>query len=157
MIASAATSGLVFVALLAGSIWVGGFVAIVVVARVARAQLDHRTRISFFRDLGRRYLVVGLAALLAALSAGAVLLSLRPWDATSMAAVLVGLALVLATVAGIVQARAMTRARARAVQAPQDADLAQRVRRGSFRAVILRAIIGGLTLGLLALAAALAT
>jgi hypothetical protein len=157
VIAAVVTSGLVFVALLACSIWVGGFVAIVVVARVARAQLDPRIRISFFRDLGRRYLVVGLAALLTALSTGAVLLSKRPWDATAAAAVVVGLALVLATGAGIVQARAMTRSRAGAVRAPHDADLAQRVRRGSIRAAILRAIIGGLTLALLALAAALAT
>jgi hypothetical protein len=148
---------LVFVALLAGSIWVGGFVAIGVVVSVARAQLDRPAQIAFFRALGRRYLVVGLSALLVALAAGAALLAQRDWDTTALAAVIVAAALIVATVAGVAQARGMTRARARAIRSPDDTDLTRRVRRGAIRATILRAAIGVLTLALLALAAALAT
>jgi len=150
------TAVLAFVALLACSIWVGGFVAIGVVARIARAQLDRPAQIAFFRALGRRYLVIGLSALLVALAAGAVLLAQRAWDTTALAAVIVAAALLVATVAGVAQARGMTRSRARAVRSPGDADLARRVRRGAVRATILRAAIGVLTLALVALAAALA-
>jgi len=157
MIGAAGTPVLVFVALLSCSVWVGGFVAIAVVARVARAQLDGPTRIAFFRELGRRYLVVGLVALLAALATGGVLLARRGWDATTLAAVLVAAALLLATAAGIAQARGMTRVRARAIRAPHDVALAERVRRGAARAAILRITIGALTLALLGLAAALTT
>ena len=53
---------LVFVELLAASIWIGGFVAIGVVAKVARAQLEPAQRVAFFRHLGRTYLRVGGAA-----------------------------------------------------------------------------------------------
>jgi hypothetical protein len=53
------TSVAVFVLLLATSIWIGGLVAIAIVARVARHELDLPTQIAFFRRLGRRYLVVG--------------------------------------------------------------------------------------------------
>jgi len=148
---------LVFVALLAGSVWVGGFVAIGVVARVAREQLDRPAQVAFFRALGRRYLVVGLVALFAALASGAALLAGRDWDGTALAAVVVAAALVLATIAGILQARGMTRARTRALRDPDDAALADRVQRGAVRAGILRATIGTLTLALLALAAALAS
>jgi hypothetical protein len=149
------TGVLVFVALVAGSIWVGGFVAIAVVARIVRSQLDRPAQIAFFRALGRRYLVIGACSLLAALAAGAALLGGRDWDATQLAAAVVAGALVLATAAGVAQARGMTRARARAVRAPDDPVLAQRVRRGAVRATVLRATIGGLTLALVALAAAL--
>ena len=157
MIGATATPVLVFLALLSCSIWVGGFVAIAVVARVARAQLDGPSRIAFFRELGRRYLVIGLTALATALATGAALLAERHWDATALAAVVVAAALLLVTATGIAQARGMTRARARAIRAPHDAALAERVRRGAVRAAILRISIGALTLALLGLAAALAT
>jgi hypothetical protein len=148
---------LIFVALLSCSVWVGGFVAIGVVARVARGQLDRPAQVAFFRALGRRYLIVGLSALLASLASGGALLAGRDWDATALAAVLVAAGLVLATIAGIAQARGMTRARAQAIRAPDDPALAERVRRGAVRATILRATIGTLTLVLLGLAAALAS
>ena len=151
------TAVLAFVALLAGSIWVGGFVAIAVVARIVRSQLDRPAQIAFFRALGRRYLVVGLCSLLVALGAGAALLAQGDWDGTASAAAGVAGALLVATVAGVAQARGMTRARARAVRAPDDPVLAQRVRRGAVRATVLRAAIGALTLALVALAAALAS
>ena len=157
MIAVAGSPLLVFVALLACSVWVGGFVAIAVVARVARAQLERPAQIAFFRALGRRYLVVGVSSLLAALASGAVLLADHGRDGTALAAILVAAALLFVTAAGVLQARGMTRMRARSVRHPDDAELAVRVRRGAIRAGILRAAIGALTLALLALAAVLAS
>lgn len=146
-----------FAALLGASVWLGGFVAIVVVARVARAQLERPAQVAFFRALGRRYLSVGVGALAVAFAGGAVLLAGRPWDTASLLAVVCATAIVLVTAAGVVQARGMTRLRARAVRAPGDARLADAVRRGAVRARALRAAIGVLSLVLLFVAAALAT
>jgi uncharacterized membrane protein len=147
---------LVFVTLLATCVWIGGFVAIGVVARVARRGLEPSARVAFFRALGRSYGVVGVAALAVAYAGGAVLLARRDWGGGSLAAVLVAAALVLALGAGIRQARGMTRLRGQALREPEDAVLAARVRRGAVWATVLRAGIGLLSLALLALAAALA-
>jgi hypothetical protein len=147
---------LVFVALFAACVWVGGFVAIAVVARVARRQLERGARVAFFRALGRSYGVVGGIALVVALGCGAALLAGRAWDGTALAAVLVAAALVLVTVAGVAQARGMTRLRRSALRDPDDEALAAHVRAGAVRAAVLRAAIGALSVALLALAAVLA-
>jgi hypothetical protein len=144
---------LVFLALLGGSVWVGGFVAIVVVARIARGQLERRAQIAFFRALGRRYLVVGGVSLVVALAAGGVLLAEHAWDGVVLAALLVAAGLVLVTAAGVVQARRLSRLRARAVG---DEALAAQVRRSAGQAGMLRGAIGLLSVALLALAAVLA-
>jgi hypothetical protein len=150
------TPVLVFTAFVAGAVWVGGFVAIAVVARVAGAQLEPAVRVAFFRALGRSYGRVGGLALVVALACGALLLADHPWDGTVLAALVVAGALVLVTAAGVAQARGMTRLRARALDEPGDAELAQRVRAGARRAGVLRAAIGVLSLVLVALAAGLA-
>jgi hypothetical protein len=151
-----ATPLLVFAGLLGCCVWVGGFVAIAVVARVARQQLDRPAQVAFFRALGRGYVRLGGPALLVALAAGAALLASRPWDPAALAALLMAGSLLLVTAAGIVQARGMTRLRARALGAPDDGALAARVRRGAVRAGLLRASMGALSLALLAIAAVLA-
>ncbi len=148
---------LVFVERLAGSIWVGGFIVIAIVTRIARRQLGPPQQVAFFRVLGRRYGTVGGTALLMTLAVGAILLSDHGWDGTALAATLVAIALVGATVAGVLQARGMTRLRAQAAVAPADEALPERVRRGASRALALRATIGALTLALLLLAAVLAS
>jgi len=109
---------LLFLHLLAVSVWVGGFVTIAMVTRVVRRELPMPAQVAFFRSLGRGYAVVGGLALGAALSTGGALLSRRGWDEWSAIAVLLALALVLATGAGVVQARGMTRLRQRAVREP---------------------------------------
>ena len=102
MTAITATSPvLVFVHLLATSIWVGGFVAVVVVARIARRELGGAEQIAFFRALGRAHGVVTGAALALALVSGAVLLANRRWDGTALAAVVLAAALVVATAVGV--------------------------------------------------------
>jgi hypothetical protein len=148
---------LTFVALLAISIWVGGFVTIGVVARVARRQLDPGVRVAFFRDLGRVYGLLGTGALAVAIACGAAMLDEHGWDGTALAAVLLTAALVVATCAGMLQARAMTRMRERAGREPGDELLAGRVQRGARLAVALRATIGLLTLAVVAVVAVLAS
>ena len=93
MIPLAASVPLVAVELLAASIWVGGLIAIFVVARAASATLGPAARIDFFRALGRSYAIVGSVALLVALAAGAILLDDHPWDALLIATAIVAGAL----------------------------------------------------------------
>ena len=135
------TSVAVFVLLLATSIWIGGFVAIAIVARVARHELDAPTRIAFFRRLGRRYLVVGGGSLAVALGSGGSLLALGDWTPTKTVAVALGLALALATVVGVIQARELTRMRAkkpaqvrRTLRLPRQSDPPRLARLSSARA-----------------------
>lgn len=148
---------LVFVHLLATCVWVGGFVAIAVVARIARRELEPPTRVAFFRGLGRSYGIVGGASLAVALGTGLALLSDRGWSGTVVAAAVLAAALVVATAAGVVQARGMTRRRERALRDSTDERLAARVDRGAVWARALRLAIGGLTLALLAVGATLAS
>ena len=142
---------------LASCIWIGGYVAIAVVARTAATTLDARNRVAFFRALGRSYLRVGTPALVVALGTGAGLLSDHRWDATLTAAVVVAAALVASLTVGVAQARRMTRLRGRSVSAPDDESLTRQVARGARRATLLRAAIGLLSLALIALGALLAT
>ena len=149
---TAAAAPLIAVNLLAASIWVGGLVAIFIVARVASATLEPAPRVAFFRRLGRVYGIVGSAALLVALVSGAILLGDHPWDGLLIATAIVAAGLLAASVAGMAQARAMTRLRQRAFGSPE---LGDRVRRGAALAAALRGLIAALTLALVVLAAAL--
>jgi uncharacterized membrane protein len=148
---------LVFVHLLAVCVWVGGFVAIAVVARVVRRELDAPAGVAFFRSLGRSYGNMGGSALAVAVLTGAALLAHRGWDQAAGAAALLALALVVATVAGVAQAREMTCRRERALHEPLDPTLSALIDHGARHALMLRATIGMLTLALLALGAVLAS
>lgn len=152
MIPLAASAPLVAIELVAASIWVGGLVAIFIVARAASATLDPPQRIAFFRALGRTYAIVGCLALLVAIVVGAILLDDHPWDGLLIATAIVAGTLVLALAVGMAQARSMTRLRRRALESPE---LTEPIRRGALLAATLRALIGVLTLALLILAAAL--
>ncbi|HTT94884.1 MAG TPA: hypothetical protein VMF55_09435 [Solirubrobacterales bacterium] len=140
---------------LSAAIWIGGLVAIFVVARAASATLEPAQRVAFFRSLGRTYGLVGTAALLLALASGALLLHDHPWDGLLIATAIVAAALLLALGAGMAQARAMTRLRRRALAQPGDVGLDRRVHRGATLATFLRATIGLLTLTLVVLGACL--
>ena len=156
MIAAAASTPLVALNALAASIWVGGLVAIFVVARAAAASLEPAQRVAFFQALGRRYGVVGSAALLVALGTGAALLRGHAWNELLVAAAIVAGALLVAAGAGMAQARAMTRLRRRALSETVDPALQLRLRRGALLAGALRSMIALLTLVLVVLGAALA-
>jgi uncharacterized membrane protein len=142
---------------LASSIWIGGYVAIAVVARTAGRALDATAKVAFFRVLGRSYLRVGGGALIVALGTGAGLLSDHGWDGTLVAAVIVAALLVVGLAVGVVQARRMTRLRVAAMRAPDDLQAHRRVAQGARAATLLRAAIGVLTLILIALGSLLAT
>jgi uncharacterized membrane protein len=155
MINAAASMPLIAVNALSASIWVGGLVAIFVVARVASRTLEPAQRVEFFRALGRSYGIVGTIALVVALASGAILLDGHTWDGLTVAAAVVAAALLIVTVAGMAQARAMTRLRRQAVTQTVDEPLDARVHRGAVVAATLRAWIGILTLALVVLGAAL--
>jgi hypothetical protein len=147
---------LAFWALLGGAIWVGGFVAIAVVTRIARARLPAADQVAFFRSLGRDYGIVSTVALAVALGCGGGLLARRGWDGEATAAAVVAAAVVACTVAGVLQARGMTRLR-HAALGGADPGLEGRIRRGAARARVLRGLIGALSVALVALAAVIAT
>jgi hypothetical protein len=142
---------LIFIELLAASVWIGGFVAIGVAAKVARAQLEPAGRVAFFRALGRTYLRVGGASLVVALVCGGALLSSGPWTTAKSVAVVLGLCLAAVTVAGVLQARAMTVLRQEQLRDP-NVVLGGRIARDESRATVLRAAIGLLTIALLVVA-----
>ena len=138
---------------LATAVWIGGLVAIFVVARVADATLAAAERVAFFRGLGRAY---GLADGVA-LASGAVLASRYRWDGDLAANLVVAAGLVAATAAGVAQARQMTWLRRDALRDPGSAELAAKVRRGARNATVLRATIAALSLALLGLGIVIAT
>jgi len=144
----------VAIGLIGLSVWTGGLVAIFVVARTATATLDRRARVEFFRVLGRRYALVGNTALVVALGCGALLLRSHPWTAAQITAAGVAGGLILVTIVGMLQARAMTRLRRRALES--DAVGPDALRHGARLAAALRGAIGILTLALIVLAAVLA-
>lgn len=141
---------------LAASIWVGGYVAIVVVARAATAALDPGRRVLFFRSLGGSYFWVGLPALIVALVTGGVLARNLDWDGVLVATAVVAAALMATFAVAVAQARRMTRLRRGLLDSPDDARLRARVRRGAQAAGVLRAVLGLLSLALVVLGAALA-
>ena len=148
---------LVSVFVLAAAIWIGGYVAIAVVAHIAVRTLPYVQRIAFFRSLGRSYGIVAGAGLIVALGTGAALVTDRAWDGALTAATTIAAALLLTTAVGVVQARRMTRLRRAAVQQPDDLALAGQIRHGARWASVLRAAIGLLSLALIALGSLLAT
>ena len=152
-----AEASLMAVLMLATAVWIGGLVAIFVVARVADATLGGAERVAFFRGLGRAYGLVGGVALTAALASGAVLASRYRWDGDLAASAVVAAALVATTAAGSAQARRMTRLRRDALRDPGSAELAAKVRRGARNATVLRAAIAALSLALLGLGTVIAT
>ncbi len=131
-----------------GGVWLGGYLTMPVVARAASATLAPLDRVAFFRALGRAYLPVGGSALVLALLSGAVLLREHRSGALLVATAVTAAALVAALAFGVVQARRMTRLRQAAGVTPSDTVLSERVRRGAVAAVILRGLIGLLSLAL---------
>lgn len=142
---------------LATAVWIGGLVAIFVVARVAHATLGPAERVAFFRGLGRAYGLAGGIGLTIALASGAVLTATYRWDGQLTASAVVAAGLVAATVAGVAQARRMTRLRQDALRDPGSPHLTAEVRRGAKDAAVLSAAIAALSLTLLALGTVIAT
>jgi len=143
---------------LSTSVWVGGYVAIAVVARTATATLDTDTRVTFFRSLGRSYFWVGTPALVIALACAAVLIGDDGADrGLIVAAVALAVILVVAFAVAVDQARRMTRLRRRLLTSPDEPGLPDRVRRGARAAGLLRAALGVLSIALVVLGSVIAT
>jgi hypothetical protein len=153
-----ARTPLAAVELIAACIWVGSLVCLAVVANAARDALDRQSQVALFRSLGRRYGVLGSASLLVAIGAG-LALAWPPssWTATIDAAVALAGLLLLATVAGMAQARAMTATRQRALRYRGDAAAEREVNRGRVVAAALRGTMAVITLAIVVLVAQVLT
>lgn len=149
----ATSTPLVVLEILSACVWVGSLVCLAVVAAVAKRVLDGRSQVALFAAVGRRYAVLGSASLLLAVGVGLALAwPPRTWSATVDAAVALAGLLVLATMAGMSQARAMGRRRRRALGVPADPAAAAAVRRGRVAATALRTLMAALTLAVVVLA-----
>lgn len=142
------------VELLASCIWVGSMVCLAVVASTARRVLDGRNQVTFLQAIGRRYSRIGTGSLLVAIGAGLWLVwPPSQWSWTIDAAVGIAGGLILATAAGMAQARAMTRLRRRSIADPDDVRAARAVRKGRRVATALRGLMASSTLAIVVLAA----
>lgn len=140
--------------ILSTCIWVGSLVCLALVTNAARKVLDQSAQVALFRAVGRRYAAVGTVSLLLAIGVG-LALAWPPstWSRTIDAAVALAGLLVLATAAGMAQARAMTGLRRRSISAPADAGASRAVRRGRRVATALRGLMAIVTLAIVVLAA----
>ncbi len=146
------------VCILATSIWVGGYVALVVMAKVSYRTLGPAERIVFFREMGKKFGPVCVIALAIALASGGALIASRGWGGPLIVVgVALAAALLAATAVGIAQARRMRALRQAALSRQGDDQLTRHVRRGTRFATALRATIGILTLALVATGALMAT
>lgn len=145
---AAVSAPLLTLNLLAAAVWVGGLVALTVVTGVARATLDPRARLAFFRMLGRRYGMVGGGALLVAIATGALLLRDQDWTSSLTVLAALTAALVLATVLGVAQARWVNRLRESRYRERTDPAGDGAIARQAARAGILRAAIAAITLAI---------
>lgn len=145
---------LIAVEMLAVSIWVGSLVCLALVSSVASRELDAASRVALFRGIGRLYGIIGTAALVVAIGAGAAIAwPLSHVGRTGAAVIVLSGVLVLVTAAGVVQARRMSVRRRRAIEKPEDECSAASVRRGAAVAGVLRGSIALLTLVIMLLGA----
>ncbi|WP_308467167.1 hypothetical protein [Rathayibacter soli] len=140
------------VLIVSSAVWLGGWVALVVVARSTTATLSRHDRVAFFRHFGPRFGIVATIALVLAYISGIILLAAVPWSVVSTLLVVVAVVILIVLGVGVLQARRMSRLRRAVVAAPEDTALATRVRRGGQRALALRAGLGVLSLAMVVLA-----
>jgi len=154
--------------LIAAAVWAGGLVFLGVAAGVARATVPERERIEFFRRLGRRFLVVALAAaaVLAVTGADMAADRLPSWSALTdtewgrlilAKTILFALAVALALVHSFVLGPRIRRCREALIASPGDEALEARLRRASAASGIAQSVILAATIAILVLAADLVT
>ena len=140
--------------ILSASVWIGSLVCLAVVSQAARKVLEGPAQVAFFRAVGRRYAIVGTGSLLVAICMGlAMAWPPATWSATIDTAVALTGLLVLATAAGMAQARIMGTLRRRAIASPDDRAARASVRRGRRLATSLRLLMAADTLAIVVLAA----
>lgn len=132
--------------LLGAMVWTGGMVAVAVATIAARQTLEPDQQVRFFRALGRRYGVVAGLALVLFAATGAVLAGdPAGWTATETAVALLTAVVAALTVAGVINARAVQRLRAGAIERGETADDG-RLRSARRTANALRGLIALVTL-----------
>lgn len=147
---------LLFLLLLGASIWIGGYVTVIVVNRFAHEYLEPEATVPFFRFFGRAFGAVTGAGFALAIVTGLILLIDRGWDAGAWVATVLTVAIVLITAFGIRQARAIGVLREQTITNPGDTVLGDTVKQLDSRALAIRASLGVLTLLLLAVGSILA-
>ncbi|MEO5900377.1 MAG: hypothetical protein ABIR68_09630 [Ilumatobacteraceae bacterium] len=145
---------LIAAAMLAASIWIGSLVCLAIVSSASRTVLAGGARVALFKRIGRLYGMIGSGCLLFAIGLGIVVF----WPVSSASGggvvlLVLALALVPLTAAGMMQARRMSVDRQRHAEAPDDDNAARQVHRGARLAGALRASIGVVTLAVLVLGA----
>jgi copper resistance protein D len=154
--------------LIAAAVWAGGLVFLGLAVGAARQTLDDRERIALFRQLGRRFLLVGGIALLVLIATGTEMASDRlasfgdlfDTDYGKRLAEKLGLVVLvigLTAFHSFVQGPALSRLREQAIERPDDAELAAAIRRKSMRGGIVSGLNLLATLTILVLAARLVT
>lgn len=135
--------------LLAGALWIGGMITVILVARISSATLEPTARVAFFRTFGRVYGIIWTIVLLVGMIAGGILLGTAAWTGLSTAMAVLAALLVVSLAWGIVQAVHMSRLRRAATE---DDALHPTVRRRAGAAAALRAVIAVVTVALFVLA-----
>lgn len=137
------------VLILASAVWIGGYVAVAVVAIVSSKTLEPSQRVTFFKRFGRVYLRVAGTALVIMYATGWTLLSQVPWSSELVRITAASAALLLILIAGIIQARNLTKLRMQVLQTPENQQesqaLLQTIKRRARAATILRTLIGLIT------------
>jgi copper resistance protein D len=154
--------------LIAAAVWAGGIVFLGIAVGAARRTVSDRERIALFRQLGRRFLVVGGVAMLILIATGtdmavdrlAAFGDLFDTDygkrlAEKLALVIVVIGLTLFH--SLVQGPRLSRLREDSLDRPEDPELAQLIRRKSARAGVVSGLNLLATLAILVLAARLVT
>lgn len=150
--------------LIAAAVWAGGLVFLAVAAGVAKATVPERERIEFFRRLGRRFLVLALAAAVVLAATGADLATdrLASWGALTdthsgrlilAKTILFATAVLLALVHALVLGPRTRRLRQALLASPGDPALEAQLRRTAAVSGIVQVVILGETLAILVLAA----
>ena len=154
--------------LIAAAIWAGGLVFLGAAVGAARKMLGDRERIALFRQLGRRFLAVGGAAMVVLIATGTDMAADRLasfgdlFDTGYGKRLAEKLALVIAVILltafhSLVQGPALSRLREQALERPGDTELAAAIRRKAARAGVVSLLNLLATLAILGLAARLVT
>lgn len=137
---------------LGASVWVGGLATIIVVNASAHAVLASADRTALFRNLGPRYLTMATVAAIIVAVSGGLLLATRPFDGITIGILVLVALLIVATGAGVVQARRMSRLRHTAHESDDPGRFAGRLKRGSIAARLLRTGIALISVALFVMA-----
>jgi copper resistance protein D len=154
--------------LIAAAVWAGGMVFLGLAVGAARRTVAENERVELFRQLGRRFLIAGGIALVVLIATGSDMASDRLasfgdlFDTDYGKRLAEKLAVVIAVILmtafhSLVQGPGLTRLRREALERPDDAALAKRIRSKAARAGVVSMLNLLATLAILVLAARLIT